>query len=165
MISHVFPPYGTVGGSVRLVKFLKYLAQMDTGWVPTVVTLRDDLDLLLVGRNSAFSLEEVPLGTDLLRTGTSEFRLPTGLPGWLRTVLRALFLLVAKPLDRYLLIPDDNRLWRRHLLRAVRQRLATQQYDVIYATAPPFSVLLGCSVGGSIGPGIVSAGIGGGEIG
>ncbi len=142
MIAHVFPPYGTVGGSVRLVKFLKYLHQSKSKWKPTVLTLRDDLDLLLVGRNSTFSLEEIPDNTDIIRTNTAEFRIPALSNRLLRTILRKTMLLFAKPADWYLLIPDDNRLWNWHLLAATRKLFAKTKYDVIYATAPPFSTLL-----------------------
>lgn len=142
MITHVFPPYGTVGGSIRLVKFLKYLSQNQSRWTPTVLTLRDDLDLLLVGRNSAFSLEEVPENTDIVRTNTREFRMPSLFKGLLRNILRKTMLVLAKPADKYILVPDDNLLWSRHLLVAARKLLAQKKYDVIYATAPPFSTLL-----------------------
>lgn len=145
MIAQIFPPYGTVGGSIRLTKFLKYLVQGKFDWSPTVVTLRDDIDLLFVGRNSAFSLEDIPVGLDILRTNTSEFQVPKGMPTGLYSALRKLMLALAKPVGRQLLLPDHNRLWRRHLMDAVRKRLVERHYDAIYATAPPFSVLLAAS--------------------
>ena len=34
MLSYVFPPFFSVGGSIRVVKFVKYLPAL--GWLPMV---------------------------------------------------------------------------------------------------------------------------------
>ena len=142
MIAHTFPPFGTVGGSVRLIKFLRFMKRGENGWQPTVITLSESNDLLWLPKDSTFSLGEVPPDVRVLRTSTSEPRNPSVGGPLLRKILRKIKLVFLWPARRYLLLPDDKRLWGTHMTRAARQELTSNSYQLIYATAPPFSVIL-----------------------
>ena len=37
MLAYVFPPFFSIGGSIRVVKFIKYLCPL--GWRPVVLTI------------------------------------------------------------------------------------------------------------------------------
>ena len=142
MLAHTFPPFGTMGGSIRLVKFLKYMDRGDGGWDPTVVTVRDDKELLFVGKYSTFSLEELPQEIRIIRTCTNEISVPAIKRTQLKKFVRYLLLALFKPINSYFFIPDSSILWSWCLRRAAKQELRNEGYAVIYATAPPFSVLV-----------------------
>jgi len=46
MIVHTFPPIGGVGGSIRVVKFLKYINKLRNDIYCAVIKVRDDIVLL-----------------------------------------------------------------------------------------------------------------------
>lgn len=143
MIAHTFPPFGSVGGSIRLVKYLRYLNREEGGWQPTVITIADSQDLLWLPKDASFSIKEIPSDVRLIRTLTDEPKRPcSGKGGKLCNLMGKIKLALLMPFKSYLLIPDDKLLWGSSLLLAAEQELLNGDYDLIYATAPPFSVLL-----------------------
>lgn len=142
MLVHTFPPFGTVGGSIRLVKFLLYLTRGESGWQPSVITIDPENDLLWLPQESSFSLEELPDDVKLIRTATGEPLNPKLKPGFLYRLVRKIKLALLLPARKYFLIPDDKVLWRRNLESSALEELDKDNYSLIYATAPPFSVLL-----------------------
>ena len=77
MIVHTFPPMGSVGGSIRVVKFLKYITELRNDIYNIVVTLRDDFVLLNDLHLSKVSLNELPQrNIRVVRTNTLQPRHP-----------------------------------------------------------------------------------------
>ena len=77
MIVHTFPPMGSVGGSIRILKFLKYITELRKDIFCTIVTLRDDFILLNDPQLAHISLEEVPQkNVKIIRTNTLQPRHP-----------------------------------------------------------------------------------------
>lgn len=142
MLVHTFPPFGSVGGSIRLVKFLRFLNQGESEWQPVVITLDPDIDLLWLPKQSSFSLDELPDDVRLMRIGTGEPINPRIEFQPLYKLVRKIKLALLHPWRKYFLIPDDKAPWRKSLESAALEELASQDYSLIYATAPPFSVLL-----------------------
>ena len=137
VLVHTFPPFGSVGGSIRLLKFLTFLNRESNGWEPTVLTVKSDIDLLWVTKESQDSVAQVPQDIKLVRTDTGE---PKGIAseyGKASKLLRKMKLAVLLPLRKYLMIPDDKVLWRRNLRQAARREHSQHKYSIIYATAPP----------------------------
>lgn len=142
MMSHTFPPFGTVGGSIRLLTFLKYFNYGDGGWQPTVLTIDTEQDLLLLNKGSEFALKDVPEQVQILRARTNEFKMPSAVFGRLRNILRKIKVMLLKPIGNYFLIPDSAILWKRGLNKITKEEILKNQYSLIYATAPPFSIML-----------------------
>jgi glycosyltransferase involved in cell wall biosynthesis len=142
MLVHTFPPFGTVGGSIRLVKFLRYMTKGVEGWSPTIITLSPEIDLLWLAKDSGHSLDELPKDLRIIHTNTGEPVEPKIKPGALFRFVRKLKLALFLPIRRFFLIPDDKRQWTSHLEEAALRELAKGDYSLIYATAPPHSVLL-----------------------
>ena len=77
MIIHTFPPMGSVGGSIRIVKFLKYINELTKDISVTLITLRDDIVPLNDLHLSGTSLTEVPKDRiNIIRTNTLQPRHP-----------------------------------------------------------------------------------------
>ena len=53
MLVHTLPPFGTVGGSIRLIQFLN---RGGNGWKTTVVTLDPDTNPLWLAKESPQSI-------------------------------------------------------------------------------------------------------------
>ncbi|MBD3159364.1 MAG: glycosyltransferase [Candidatus Lokiarchaeota archaeon] len=163
MLCHTFPPYGQEGGSIRLVKFLKYLPKIDEDIHPIVVTRRSDLRYLYGEEKLCKGLlNEIPPNVRIERTGTFE-------PRWFRKkeehlhlqkprtevlssrqhgLLKNGYLTIKSILKRRLkailnglFMPDKARLWCPLMLKKAKKLLSTEGIAVIYATGPPFSVI------------------------
>lgn len=142
VLVHTFPPFGTVGGSIRLLKTLNYMERGDGGWTPTVITLDPEIDLLWLSKASHHSLQDVPDDIRLIRIGSDEPKAPSIKNQRLGTLVRKLKLLLLLPFRKMVLMPDDKRGFRKSLERAALDELAAGDYSLIYATSPPFSVLM-----------------------
>lgn len=142
MLVHTFPPFGTVGGSIRLIKFLRFMVRGKGRWQPTIITIDPKTDLLCLPQEASFSLDELPDDIRLIRTETGEPTDPQVKPGVFHRIARKIKLALYLPLRKYLLIPDDKVLWTSTLEAAALEELDANDYSLIYATAPPFSVLL-----------------------
>jgi glycosyltransferase involved in cell wall biosynthesis len=152
MIVHTFPPIGSVGGSIRIIKFLKYINELADEIKVTLITLRDDFVLLNDPHMSYASLSEIPQkNIEIVRINTLQPRHPnpnsfgassTHSNGKVsaaprgRKMLKKIYSLI----EKYILIPDYGILWSPYLLKEGLKR--AKGADIIYATAPPFSVIL-----------------------
>ena len=76
MVAYYFPPYGSVGFSIRAVKFVKFLP--DFGWEPVVLTIEDRGNCNSLA--ARLSLDEIPPATRIHRAVTREWivRAPAG---------------------------------------------------------------------------------------
>lgn len=157
MLVHIFPPRGSVGGSIRLLKFLKYIRELRSDMRCTVLTVRDDIVLLNDPHLSEVSLSEIPYDiTEIIRTYTLQPRNRTNgkrtqLTGQDNTILnknkiKGLIKLLYDFVDKYFFIPDYGLLWFPYSIPAALKIIRNNNVDVLYATAPPFSVLLQAAI-------------------
>ncbi len=145
MLAHVFPPFFSVGGSIRAVKFVKYLSEC--GWQPHVLTIDDQVETTSQRREgSAELLKEIPSGIPIHRTTSGEP--PASLQAKGRAARRKsrLAAVVVNALSclrrwayRYALIPDVHITWLPAALRAGRRIVREANIDAIWATCPPHS--------------------------
>ena len=71
MIARAFPPFQSVGHSIRVVKFIKYLPSL--GWLPVILTIDDDKEYETIRRVGSESLlSEIPLEVLVCRTRAAE---------------------------------------------------------------------------------------------
>jgi len=144
MIAYGFPPIA-YAGTHRTLRFCRYLP--DNGWMPTVVTIRENADL----HNDFNLLKRIPREIRISRTRTVDVwhrvwkrsLSPAdgrngnggGKPGLLETLGR----LFRSMLLNLFSIPDHMLLW---VPFAVIRGLALdrkEDFDVIYTTSPPHS--------------------------
>lgn len=145
VLARVFPPFQSVGHSIRMVKFLKYLPAL--GWLPSVLTIDDRKEYESDRKQgSATLLSEVPPEVVVHRTNAGE-------PSWeylekerafgQRNLLtRVLVKLVGggrRWAIRNFLVPDRCLLWLPFALHRGRQVVRCEGIDVILATCPPHS--------------------------
>ena len=135
VIAYYFPPMG-LSGVQRTLKFVKYLPQF--GWQPIILTVTptgyyaEDITLLK-------ELEEKEI--EIVRVGSfdpNHFFRKKGL--------------VKMPSERWakflgymsdlFFIPDNKIGWRRKAFKAACDLCAKNKFDVIFATAPPFTDFL-----------------------
>jgi glycosyltransferase involved in cell wall biosynthesis len=153
VLARVFPPFQSVGHSIRVVKFIKYLPAL--GWLPSVLTIDDRKEYESDRRQGSETLlAEIPPEVSIYRTAAGE-------PSWKylekeREFARrnSLTRLIVKLLGgtrrwgfRNLLVPDQCLLWLPFALQRGRRIVRGEGIDVIFATCPPHSAtLIGASL-------------------
>jgi len=135
VIAYYFPPMG-LSGVQRTLKFVKYLPQF--GWQPTVVTVTptgyfaEDYTLLD---------ELQPLNIDIIRIGSLDpnrlFR-KKGVVKLPSEFMRELFSF----LSDVFFVPDNKIGWKKRVLRDLDGLLKGKTFNLIFATAPPFTDFL-----------------------
>jgi glycosyltransferase involved in cell wall biosynthesis len=135
VIAYYFPPMG-LSGVQRTLKFVKYLPQL--GWRPTVLTVeprgylaKDDSFLQELEGKDVRIVRTSPAGPGRWVTRKEVVGLPVE---WKRKLLSRI--------SDAIFIPDNKIGWRR---RAVASALALHKetpFDLIFATAPPFTDFL-----------------------
>ncbi|MHB0858711.1 MAG: glycosyltransferase [Anaerolineae bacterium] len=148
MVAYVFPPFFSIGGSIRVVKFLKYLPSL--GWQPTVLTIDDSKEYDSQRRQGSESLlQDLPPTVRVFRTQTGEpsvqilekgrtARRSSRVKGVVVDALSAM----RRWVGRYLLLPDTHITWLPFAVRAGRRIAQQEGIDVLFATCPPHSVAL-----------------------
>ncbi len=135
MVAYYFPPMG-LSGVQRISKFVKYLP--DFGWQPTVLTARPagyfafDASLVEDAERRGVHVESTASWDP---TRLFARRRAVALPGegrrrWLSLASQSVFL------------PDNKIGWLRPGFRAGRRLVMKESYDLVLATAPPYSALL-----------------------
>jgi glycosyltransferase involved in cell wall biosynthesis len=145
MIARSFPPFRTVGGSIRMVKFIKYLPAL--GWLPVVLTIDDQREYETTRRmGSETLLADIPRQVTIHRTSAAEPSLEFlekerefGQRNWLTAVIVKLLGGARRWALRNLLLPDRYMAWLPIALRQGRQIVKSEGIDVIFATCPPHS--------------------------
>jgi glycosyltransferase involved in cell wall biosynthesis len=135
IIAYYFPPMG-LSGVQRTVKFAKYLSQY--GWKPTVLTVNPAgyfaFDDTLLKEAEAAGVRVVRTHSrDVNRFFTKEtvVKLPSERMRKLLQFLGDLFF-----------IPDTKIGWKSPAIKAAAALLEHEQFDIIFATAPPQTGLL-----------------------
>ncbi len=158
-VSYVFPPVGGAGVQ-RLTKFVKYLPEF--GWQSTVLTAaRPSVPVF-----DASLIDDIPQTTRVVKARTLEpayavkrwvattrgkgqpstqdqRAVPAGATSTrfsnrLRSAVESTF----RDAANLVLQPDPQILWRRNAVKAGLEILRGERYDVILASAPPFSTFL-----------------------
>lgn len=134
VIAYYFPPMG-LSGVQRTAKFVKYLPTFH--WRPTVLTvvpryIAEDQSLLHeIEREGVQIVRTDTLDpTRIFRTG-EVIKLP---PEWLRRILNGI--------SQTIFIPDSKIGWKGRAIKAAEALLAHEKYDLIFATAPPYTDFL-----------------------
>jgi len=135
VIAYYFPPMG-LSGVQRTLKFVKYLPQYN--WQPTVLTVQPrgyyatDESLLqdLEGRDVHIERTGAA-GPGKLLSKKAEIRLPAE---WMRKLMSRV--------SDTIFIPDNKIGWKRKAVAAGLRLAQGQKFDLIFATAPPFTDFL-----------------------
>lgn len=148
MIAYVFPPFYSVGGSMRVVKFIKYLPAL--GWLPVVLTIDDSKEYATQRREGSESLlKDIPERIRVYRTiagePSEEFlekSRSVGRKNRLAAVIMKVLAAVRDYARNYLLQPDEYIAWLPFAVRLGRHLVRKESIEVIFATCPPFSTAL-----------------------
>ena len=148
MIARSFPPFRTVGGSIRVVKFIKYLPKL--GWLPAVLTIDDEKEYETTRkRGNEAMLSEIPGQVRIYRTDVGEPTLEYlekessfSRRNWLAAMIVKILGGGRRWALRNLFLPDRYLTWLPFALKRGRQIVKSEEIDVIYATCPPHSTAL-----------------------
>lgn len=135
VIAYYFPPMG-LSGVQRTLKFVKYLPQF--GWAPTILTVTptgyyaQDYSLLDELHHPGIAIERVgSLDPNRLFRRKGVVKMPSER---MRKILTAVS-------DTFF-IPDNKIGWKNKAVKAAGALFETGNFDVIFATAPPFTGFL-----------------------
>jgi len=135
IIAYYFPPMG-LSGVQRTLKFAKYLPQF--GWQPTVLTVTptgyfaQDYTLLEELHPHHVGIERVgSLDPNRLFRRKGVVKMPS-------ERLRKIFSFISDTL----FIPDNKIGWKRKAIKAAEELFKKKNFDIIFATAPPFTDFL-----------------------
>jgi len=148
MLVYVFPPFFSVGGSIRAVKFIKYLPNL--GWLPVVLTIDDKKEYDSMRKEgSEYLLSEIPPQVKVFRTTAGEPSLKFleeerkfSRRNWLTGLAAKIFGAGRRWAYRTLLLPDQYLAWFPFALRQGLKIVRAEKIDAIFATCPPDSVSL-----------------------
>jgi glycosyltransferase involved in cell wall biosynthesis len=148
MIAHAFPPFRSVGHSIRVVKFIKYLPAL--GWLPVVLTIDDRKEYQDYRKQGSESLlSDIPQEASILRTVAGEPSLEYlekeirfGEQNWLSAVIVKVVGGARRWVFRNFALPDREVAWLPFAVRRGRQIVKSEGIDVIFATCPPHSATL-----------------------
>jgi glycosyltransferase involved in cell wall biosynthesis len=135
VIAYYFPPMG-LSGVQRTLKFVKYLPQF--GWQPTVVTVTptgyfaEDYSLLD---------ELKPHNIDIVRVGSFDVNRLFRKRGVVKLPSESTRKLFTYTSDLFF-IPDNKIGWKKRVLREMKSLLKEKTFNIIFATAPPFTDFL-----------------------
>ncbi|MBE2279675.1 MAG: glycosyltransferase [Ignavibacteriaceae bacterium] len=132
VIAYYFPPKG-LSGVQRTLKFVKYFPHF--GWKSTVITS---------GENAYYAYDHSLLNeidhenTKILRVEAKEInsliksKKQVKMPGEFIRKILSFF-------SSLFFIPDNKVSWSSKALKAAREEMNTEKYDLIYVSGPPFS--------------------------
>jgi hypothetical protein len=119
IVSRYFPPLGSAGASIRLVKFMKYAAL--EGWRFIVLTEDIDKPVIVQERKSGFLLGEVPPDTEIIRVANPLFD-----GKGIKAIAKAIF-------------KDSSLPWGLNVIWTCIRRIKKESLALIFANAPPFT--------------------------
>jgi glycosyltransferase involved in cell wall biosynthesis len=145
ILARSFPPFRSTGGSIRVVKFLKYLPAL--GWLPVVLTIDDRMEYETTRKlGSETLLPDIPSLVHVHRTPSGEQSLASiakeqamARQNWVAGILLRLRGAARRWATRTLLLPDKYITWLPFALPCGRQIIRQQAIDVIFTTCPPHS--------------------------
>lgn len=135
IIAYYFSPMG-LSGVQRTLKFAKYLAQF--GWKPTVLTVTPTG---YYAQDTTLLDELDGTGIEIVRAGSldpNSFFKKKGTIPLPSERMRKVFTF----LSDFFFIPDNKIGWKRKAMQAANALFDKKRFDVIFATAPPFTDFL-----------------------
>ena len=132
VIAYYFPPMG-LSGVQRTLKFVKYMK--DYNWEPTILTTASagyyahDLSLLKEAEDASLKIIRTggnDINSMLAKKGT--VKIP---PEFIRKTLSRL--------SSTFFIPDNKKGWADKAIKAARELLKKEKFNLIFVSAPPFS--------------------------
>lgn len=133
VVAYYFPPMG-LSGVQRTLKFVKYMKNYN--WQPTVITTGK---VAYFAHDDYLTNELNELGIKIVRvTGSKE---PNSLLAKLGTInlpsefLRSIF----NKISQTFFIPDNKISWSKLAYKKIDEMLATEKFDILFITCPPFS--------------------------
>ncbi len=133
VLAFKFPDLIVPGGSVRIEKFLTYLPKR---WESHVLSVKMPPESLTEPVHRSATVTRMPSHFALFRKAYRAVHIDSGHRG------RAALINIVRRMKNYVLFPDDAvLLWPLGLANALRL-IRRHRPDVIFATAPPFSVAL-----------------------
>ncbi len=148
MIAHAFPPFRSVGHSIRVVKFIKYLPSLN--WLPVVLTIDDQKEYEnYYKEGSASLLSELPDGVAIYRTRagepTLEFLEREKTLSKKNQISRAIVKVTGgarRWVFRNLALPDRRIAWLPFAINKGQKIVKSEHIDAIFVTCPPHSATL-----------------------
>lgn len=146
ILAYVFPPFFSTGGSIRAIKFIKYLARL--GWRPVALTIDDSRETVSQRKTGSEALlREVPPEVKIYRTRASgepsvEF-IQKGREARRKNRVGAAAISLLSAIRRfamkYLMLPDEQITWLPYAVSLGRRVIRDENIDIIFATSPPHS--------------------------
>ena len=135
VIAYYFPPMG-LSGVQRTLKFVKYLPQF--GWQPTVLTVTPTgyfaQDPTLLEELNGKNIEIIRSGSlDVNRFFKKKSTVKMPSERWEKAL---------RFTSDLFFIPDNKIGWRRKAVHAASELLSKSRFDILFATAPPFTDFL-----------------------
>jgi glycosyltransferase involved in cell wall biosynthesis len=148
IIAHAFPPFQSVGHSIRVIKFIKYLPTL--GWNPFVLTINDREEYEFNRKLGSESLLlELPQGISIKRTLTGEPSVnylekeeEFGKRNLATACLVKLIGGFRRWLFRNFALPDRCITWVPFAVHNGRLIIKKETIDIIFVTCPPHSATL-----------------------
>lgn len=140
VVAYYFPPLG-LSGVQRTLKFVKYLPLYN--WQPTVLTVSPGT---YFARDSSLLKEIEPLNISILRAESIDptrlFRKGTTEGGRVVRMPREWFRKTLNVASQLIFVPDNKIGWKRRACRVASDLLEREKFDLIFATAPPYTGFL-----------------------
>ena len=135
IIAYYFPPMG-LSGVQRTVKFAKYLPQF--GWQPTVLTV-NPTGYYALDESLLKEVEEA--GVEIVRTNSLDANRLFRKKGVVKMPSERIRKVLQFLGDTFF-IPDTKIGWKRRAVRKAKEILQREQFDLLFATAPPHTDFL-----------------------
>lgn len=132
VIAYYFPPMG-YSGVQRTAKFVKHM--VDFGWEPTVLTIQPK-SYYAFDESLLKELEEKNIR--IIRTSSND---PTQKIFKQKKIKSEIVRKILNRLSQTFLLPDNKRFWMKKALKVARKLLSEEKFDIIFATAPPYTDL------------------------
>ncbi len=132
VIAYYFPPMG-LSGVQRTLKFAKYMK--DYNWEPTILTADStgyyahDVSLLK---------EAVDSSLKIIRTGGNDINSKLAKKGTVKIPPESIRKILSR-ISSTFFIPDNKKGWAKKAIKAARELLKNEKFNLIFVSAPPFS--------------------------
>ncbi|MCX8009558.1 MAG: glycosyltransferase [Ignavibacteria bacterium] len=134
VIAYYFPPMG-LSGVQRIAKFVKYLPKFN--WQPTVLTIAPKI---YYAHDQTLLDELTQQDIRIIRTDAFDVSQPFRI-GIKNKFPNEFYRSIMNKLSQLFFIPDNKIGWRKKAVKSACKILESESFDLIFATAPPFTAL------------------------
>jgi glycosyltransferase involved in cell wall biosynthesis len=157
MVAYPFPPYMWIpGASIRLIKFIKYMAHQRPYWKIDVITAGYGPSEYTLPRNAEDLLAEVPKSVQVFRVNDpscvmEKSTLLSMANNHVKQIISSLHRYVSiydkrqhiiKENSTINTIPDQYMAWNDAVMYWLSEHTNQKEYDLIYVSSPPYSTTL-----------------------